>query len=37
MTLETDFQEGFHGKIPSWLKTKKEDKPKGPRKIRNKN
>ena len=35
MTLQSDFNKGFHGKIPKGLKVKDDDKPKV-RKIKNK-
>ena len=34
MTVQSEFLKGY-GKIPSWLKPKKDDKPKA-KKIRNK-
>ena len=27
MTLQSDFNKGFHGQIPDWLKTKDKDEP----------
>ena len=36
MTLQSDFNKGFHGKIPKHLKAKDDDKPKVRKKIKNK-
>tara|TARA_R100001594_G_scaffold140748_1_gene186115 strand:- start:1863 stop:1979 length:117 start_codon:yes stop_codon:yes gene_type:complete len=35
MTLQSDFNKGFHGELPKWTKTKGDDKPKT-KKIKNK-
>ena len=36
MTLQSDFNKGFHGKIPDWLKTKDKDEPANKKKTKSK-
>ena len=37
MSLQSDFNKGFHGQIPAHLKTKQEDAPRSKRQKKSKN